>query len=163
MWKPFGVRNTVEIMLHGKDRGIDEKALLSQDLKRPYCLLHNREAGGAIRNHRAQRLVAETLCCAAHIRAKLLGGLSMQSLMSVSMAANFVTSLGDLPYHAGELLRDPAQDEECGPGVVFLENLENAVYVSFHPWGKGFPGVNRNARRKSFYVKVIFYIDAENV
>src|SRR5262249_30667350 len=98
MWKPFGVRNTVEVVPYGKNGGIDQKTLLNQDLKCPYCLLHNRETGGAINNDRPLRLVAKTLSCMVYICAKLLWGLSMQSLMSVPVAANFVSSLGNFPY-----------------------------------------------------------------
>lgn len=83
--------------------------------------------------------------------------------MPVAVAGEFVASSTNLADQAGESGGNPADKKEGGLGLVLIEQIKDALRVLNNARGPAVPTFTRDLAGKGFYLKVVFYIDAENV
>ena len=81
--------------------------------------------------------------------------------MAESMAADFVSTLGDSYDDGGEALSNPAKHKECASCAVALKQIEDAVNALLDTRLKGPPRFRINRAGESLYMEVFLNVDTD--
>src|ERR1700733_9103296 len=83
--------------------------------------------------------------------------------MGVTMAGQFVASFRNLANKRGITLRHPAKHKEGSAPSVFGEQVQDALAISMHTRGKGWPILRPDVLSKRFNMKIVLDIHAQRV
>src|SRR5512146_633137 len=94
---------------------------------------------------------------------KLVRREPMQSLVCITMTADFMPRPGDLLGYMRKLLGHPSQNEKCSANRIFLEHVQNPGHVALYTALIRIPLGEVDPRSECLYVKIIFDVNAQHI
>jgi len=122
MRSPFGVRNAVAIMVHGKNARVVDESEFHQDVQSPKGLSHDGIARRAISEHCGPGDVLQQVLRAERLLVELFRRLFIDQAMRKAVAGDFMAACGNVSDQLRILLGHPAQHEESPSDIELLED-----------------------------------------
>ncbi len=155
--------HAIDVVADGEDGGIVGEAKFHEDIQRPEGLGGDGIAGSAIAKHGLAGDVFQDGFNLAGVFPEGLRGQVIDFTVPVTVAADGVALVVDGLHQLGEPVRDPADDEKGGLGVVPGQQFEDLFGVAHHPLFHGVPVARVDDVLEGGHLEVVFHVDGEVV